>query len=224
MADEHSWRAVNTDSADLAFREILINKALKGEAVSCTVTQDNFENAVKKLQNSEIDIVLAKGEPESFGPIPSDLTCFKFAQTLLLVFVSKNNPVSKIKISDLTKIWNDDYSSWSVFNKNNPYSIHRYGMRLNDSTFAFIKKNLSLKDNAQHFPLDSAQQIITMTAANPHGIGIAAFENDLDFSNIKLIQLTDDSGKNIKWIMSHTVFCRKKSADDVKQFLNIRKK
>ena len=81
----------------------------------------------------------------------------------------------------MRKIWNDDYSSWSTFDPKNIFSIHRYGMRLDDGSFLYLKDFLQLKQDTSHFPLETSQQIITMTAANPNAISIFVFEKEAKY-------------------------------------------
>lgn len=209
---------ISTDGTDLVFRELLIEKSLNTSSLNCTVTQDNFENAVKKLKNNQCDMVLVKKSPENIN-ISNDLTCKVFAQTPILVFVHASNKVSKLKISDLRQILNGDINQWSFFDRNNIFSIHRFGMPHDDSSFIYLKRRLNLREKIQHLPLNSTQEIITIVRANPNSIGTGVLEKDLNLKGIKLLQITDDNGRNINFSMPHTVIFRKQDKNKVENFL-----
>ena len=103
------------------------------------------------------------------------------------------------------------------------FSIHRYGMRLDDGSFLYLKDFLQLKQDTSHFPLETSQQIITMTAANPNAISIFVFEKDSDFSAINLLQITDNNGRNIKLQIPHTAVFLKKNQQKIQNFLKVKK-
>jgi ABC-type phosphate transport system substrate-binding protein len=151
------------------------------------------------------------------------MTAYQYASTPIFAAVNKHNPLKKISISDLQKIWNEDYSTWSVFNEKNIFSIHRFGMRRDDGSFFYLKNFLNLKQTANHFPLETSQQIITMTAANPNAISIFTYEKELDVSTVKLLQLTDDNGKNLNLNMPHTAVFLKTNQQKIKKFLKVPK-
>lgn len=222
-AEEKTFTVINAGGPDVPFREILIERSMQKDAFSCTVTQENFESALKKLADGKADFILVKKAPDELKTLPADMTVYRYAVTPVLTAVNLRSKLEKISVSDLQKIWNNDYSSWSVFDEKNVFSIHRFGMRLDDASFRFVKNFLSLHDNATHFPLETSQQIITMTAANPNAISIFVFEKDLDFSKVKLLQLTDDSGKNINMNMSHSAIFLKKNQQKIINFLKVKK-
>lgn len=216
----YAYRVTNTDGADLKFREIMIEKSLAEKDFSCTVTQGSLPDALIALREEKTDIVLLK---DGNFKIPADFASVKFGESFFTVFVHSSNPVRKMKLSDLKKIWNEDISSWQTFNKNNVFSLHRFGMRSDDSAFVWFKKYLSLKKNADHFPLENAQYTINMVRGNPNAIGIAVMEKSLDFKGVSIVQLTDDNGKNIHLAMPHIAVCRKSDRAAVAEFLNVRK-
>lgn len=215
-----TFNIINTDSADLAFREILIEKSIRNERFSCTVTQDSFDNAIKKLSAGQADMVLAKKDCRQLKKnLPETLECKTFAHTRLIVFVNSGNKLESLTIAEFKKIWNGEIAAWRVFDSSNIFSIHRYGMRLDDSVFNFIKQDLQLKPTAAHFPLDTTQQIITMVRANPNAIGIGIMDKELDLKGVKLLRLTDNNGKNINWEMPHSAIFRRNDRKIAEVFL-----
>lgn len=221
-ADEKQFTVINTAGPDIPFREILIEKSMEKDAFSCTITQDTFENALKKLSLGTADIVLVKKSPDELK-LDDKMTAYQYSATPIFAAVNKRNPLKKISISDLQKIWNNDYSTWSVFDEKNIFSIHRFGMRHDDGSFLYLKDFLRLRQDAIHFPLETSQQIITMTAANPNAISIFAYEKELDFSKVNLLQLTDDNGKNLNLNMPHTAVFLKINQQKIKNFLKVPK-
>ncbi len=217
------WRIINTDSADLAFRQILIEKSMSEKDFSCTVTGSPFETALASLQKKETDIVLAKNDGSNLKNLPQELCFIEFAKTNFIVFVGKRNPLKKLKVSDFTKIWNGEINTWKPFDPSNIFTIHRFGMKTDDNAFEFLSKILNLRSDSQHFPLDSASQIITMVKNNPNAIGIAVSDSTLDLQGINLVQMTDDNGKNISLEMPHAVIFRKEDKERIKKFLNLKK-
>lgn len=216
-------RIINADGNDLVFRELLIEKSMTADDFKCVVTQDSFDNALKKLKSDQCDMILVKSIPESLAA-EKDISSKVFATTPILVFVNRSNKISKMKLSDLRQIWNGDINQWNFFNKSNIFSIHRFAMPFDDSTFLFIKRTLPLKENTQHFPLDTAAQIIRMVSANPNAIGMCVFEKDLNFENINLIRMTDEKGRNVDFNMRHTVIFRSKDKNKVENFLKVKKR
>lgn len=219
LSASNNFNVINADGADLAFRKILIDKSIRNDIFNCTVTQDNFKSAMQKLADNKCDMVIVKGDLNRQEKLPQSLAFKQFAVTSFIIIVHKDNPLKKLKISELRKIWNGDYNNWGYFNPENFFSIHRFGMPLDDSAFLYLKKYLQLKENVQHFPLDSASQIITMVRSNPNAIGIAVMSAELNFNGIKLIQLTDDNGKNIPFNMPHNVIFRKNDREKIEKFL-----
>lgn len=218
-----SPQIINADGTDLLFREILLEKSLNTANFKCTVTHDNLPGALKKLQNKQCDMILVKRFPASLK-LDKNLDCKVFAETPILVFVNKSSKVKKLKISDLRQIWNGSINQWDFFDRSNIFSIHRFAMPYNDSVFDFIKRSLQLRDGSSHFPLNTTQQIISMVNGNPNAIGLGTFEKDLDFKSVKLVQITDENGKNIKFNMPHTVIFRKTDKNKVENFLKNGKK
>ena len=214
---------INADGSDLVFRAILIEKSLNDSSFKCTVTQDTFDNAVKKLEANQCDMVLVKKSPELLT-LSANLDTRVFAVTPILIFVNSANKVNKLTISDLRQIWNGDIAQWSFFDRSNIFSIHRFAMPSDDSTFKYLQHRLSLRDKAQHFPLDTTQQTITIVGANPNAIGIGAFEKGLTLKNVKLIQMVDENGSNINFNMPHTVIFRRQDKNKVENFLKTGKK
>ena len=222
-AEKKTFNVINTSGPDIPFREILLEKSLGKDIFSCTVTHDTFDNALKKLTLGTADIILVKKSPQELKINNEQIIAYQYSSTPILAAVNKRNTLKKISISDLRKIWNDDYSSWSTFDPKNIFSIHRYGMRLDDGNFLYLKDFLQLKQDTSHFPLETSQQIITMTAANPNAISIFVFEKDSDFSAINLLQITDNGGRNIKLQIPHTAVFLKKNQQKIQNFLKVKK-
>ena len=216
---EKQWNIISADGADIAFRNILIKKSVQGEVLSCSVTQDNVVSALKKLVDGKADIVLVKDFAEKIKDLPDDLECIQFDNTMIMAVVNRANPLNRMKLSDLQHVWNGDFQEWNIFDKNNVFSIHRFGMRLDDSIFQYIRKDWGLKNSYPHFPLDSAQQVVLMVKANPNAVGIIVFEEDIDYDGVKFIQLTDDNNKNIVYRVPHSAIFRKKNRAEVNKFL-----
>lgn len=215
-------KIIKADGIDLAFREFLIEKSLNEADFKCEITQDTFENALKKLNSKQCDMILVKKTPQELS-LAENLSCKVFAATPILIFVNTSNKISKLKISDLRQIWNNDINQWSFFNRSNIFSIHRFAMPYDDSAYAFLKRTLPLRDKAQHFPLNDSAQIIKMVSGNPNAIGICTFEKNLNLENINLIQLTDENGKNINLKIPHTLIFRSADKNKVENFLKVKK-
>lgn len=212
-------KAVDVGGSDLAFRNILINKSLNDTNFSCIVTQKDFAGALKELAAKKCDIVIVRDDGSRIKNIPDSFAAVKFAETGLFVCVNEANPLRKLKISDLAAIWNDEITHWKKFIPSNIFTIHRFGMPLNDGEFVYIKRHLNLKDNAHHFPLDDVKGVINMVAANPNGIGIGTWDKNVDLKRVHLLQLTDDKGKNIKFVMPHYYIVRKNELQKFKNFM-----
>lgn len=216
-------KVIKSEGPDLAFRELLIAKTMSSSKFKCTVTQESYKNAVKKLLSEQCDMILVKMLPQELQ-LEQGLACKVFAYTPILVIVNKSLNIRKMKISDLRQIWNGDINQWSFFNTNNIFSIHRFAMPFDDSTFKYLQRKLPLRDKVQHFPLSTPQQTISMTGANPNAIGICVFEENLQLKNVNLVQLTDENGKNININMPHTVIFRIKDKNKVENFFKVKKK
>lgn len=219
LLNASEMRVVNTSGPDMVFRALLIEKSLRGDGLKCVVTQDTFDNAVKKLISAKADIVLVKDDGRLLKNLPQTLERRKFAETRLAVFVNPANPVVKMSFADLKKVWNGDIERWSHFNGANIFSIHRFGMMLDSGEFEYIRRNWDLRAGAEHFPLGSAAQIIAMTAGNPNAIGIAVWEKSIALDRVKLVELLDEKGKSMLLKIPHYVIYRKADRIMVEKFL-----
>ncbi len=220
---DKGFAVCNTSGSDIPFREIMFANSIADSDFACTVEKDTFDSALKKLADGKTDMVLVKKTPAELENIASEFAVIQYASTPIIVAVNRKNPLKKISLSDFRKVWNNDYSTWSVFDSKNIFSIHRFGMRHDDSSFLYLTEHLKLRKDAQHFPLESSHQIITMTGANPHAISIFVLEKDLDFNQINMLQLTDDNGKNISLNMPHSVIFRTAERKKIENFLKAKK-
>lgn len=223
LSAKNSFSVINADGEDIAFREILIEKSMQGEVFNCTVTMDNLQSALQKLAEKKCDIITFKGKLPNSVKLPENIEYKHFASTPIIIAVHNSNPLTKLKISELRKIWNDDCNNWGYFNPKNFFSIHRFGMPLNDGNFIYLRNFLQLKENSQHFPLDSSQQILTMVSANPNAIGIAVMSENLNLKGVKLIQLTDENNRNIPFVIPHNIMFRKNDKSKIDNFIKIKK-
>ena len=212
-------KVVNTFGADLPFRALLIEKSVSDSALKCIVTNDTFDNAIQKLLANSADMVLLKDDGRLLKKLPENLAYKKFAETRLLVLVNKSNPLNKIKLADFKKVWNGEIDRWSYFNGANIFSIHRFGLLIDSGEFEYVKRTLDLKEKVSHFPLGSSAEIITMTSGNPNALSLAVYENDADFSKVKLLEIIDANGNAVIWKIPHYVIFRKSDRGIVEKFL-----
>ena len=70
LLNASEMRVVNTSGPDMVFRALLIEKSLRGDGLKCVVTQDTFDNAVKKLISAKADIVLVKDDGRLLKNLP----------------------------------------------------------------------------------------------------------------------------------------------------------
>ena len=220
---DKGFAVCNTNGSDIPFREIMFANSMADNNFSCTVEKDTFDSALKKLADGRTDMVLVKKTPAELTELAPEFAVIQYASTPIIVAVNSKNPLKKMSLDDFCKVWNNDYSTWNVFDSKNIFTIHRFGMRHDDSGFLYLLEHLKLRKDAQHFPLESSKQIITMTAANPHAISIFIYEKDLDFSKINMLQLTGNDGRNISLNMPHSVIFRAAERKKIENFLKAKK-
>ncbi len=108
----------------------------------------------------------------------------KIALDSVVVFTHKSNPINKISIEDLKRIYQSDILTWKDLNPQNPSTttISRFLLSKTSGTFAFFVDRVMLGDNVSSkiIHIYDPIQMIDLVSQNPNAIGISSLSAVLE--------------------------------------------
>ena len=125
--------------------------------------------ASREMKQKEIDIANKR------GVFPKEITV---AYDGVAVIVNNNNPVSKLTIADLHKIYTGEVTNWKELGGNDLHIV-TLSREVSSGTYTYFKKHviqLGKKDNKEEFSADtllltSSQAIVEEVSSNEAAIG-----------------------------------------------------
>ncbi len=167
-----------------------------------SVTGTGSGAGIASLINGEIDIADASRtikdkemeQAKKNGITPTE---FIIARDTLAVIVNKDNPLSKISIKQLSKIYQGNTSSWKSIN-GNEQQITLYGRQTTSGTYVYFQEEVVKGDYSPKMRnMEGNQAIIDAVRQDKSGIGYASAgyivgENGKLLDGIKIVSIAKD--------------------------------
>lgn len=121
----------------------------------------DIANSSRRINKKEIEIFYNKS---------IQIDSFIFAQDAIAFVVSENVNINSISTSDLSKILNGTYSTWSQLTREN-LPVNIYGRQSNSGTYDFVKNKLGIEFSTHAKQMNGNAQILEAIKADNSGIG-----------------------------------------------------